>query len=70
MELGLRLTMHNGDMVLFRSRELSHFNMHFTGERVSVVFHNDSAGDLWVKHRNHWSGSIYMNWSDFGGGEL
>ena len=61
MEPGIRLGLRNGDLVLFRSSELSHFNLHFKGRRASIVFHSDSAGRDWVTNRNGWEGSMYMN---------
>ena len=64
MEPGIRLELKNGDLVLFRSRELSHFNLHFKGKRASIVFHSDSAGRGWVMDRNGWKSSMYMNVMD------
>ncbi len=61
MEPGIRLGLKHGDMVLFRSKELSHFNLHFRGKRASIVFHSDSAGEDWVRDRNGWNKSIYMH---------
>lgn len=61
LEPGIRLELGHGDLVLFRSAELSHFNMHFRGKRASIVFHSDAAGVEWVKSRNEWKGSVYMN---------
>ena len=61
MEPGIRLGLKSGDLVLFRSRELSHFNLHFKGKRASIVFHSDSAGKDWVTDRNGWQESMYIN---------
>lgn len=64
LEPGIRLGLRNGDMVVFRSSILSHFNLHFKGMRASVVLHTDRAGMEWVKDRNGWCHSFYMNVSD------
>lgn len=61
MEPGICLELQHGDMVLFRSRELSHFNLHYEGKRASIVFQSDSAGEDWVRDRNGWKNSIFMN---------
>lgn len=61
LEPGIRLELGHGDIVLFRSKELSHYNMHFRGKRASIVFHSEAAGQEWVNSRNKWKGSIYMN---------
>lgn len=69
-EPGIRLKLSSGDIVAFPSSDISHFNMHFTGERVSIVFHSDIAGDKWVENRNLWDQSLFMISSDNGGGDL
>lgn len=61
LETGIRLELKNGDMVIFPSAKISHFNMHFKGERASLVFHSDGSGDNWLENRNHWDHSIFMN---------
>jgi hypothetical protein len=70
MEPGIRLELRHGDVVLFRSSELSHFNLHFKGRRASIVFHSDKDGQAWVKDRNGWDKSIYMTTSTRGGGQI
>lgn len=61
VEPGIRLQLRNGDVVMFLSPKLTHFNMHFKGLRASVVMHSDHAGKNWVTNRNNWEKSIYMN---------
>lgn len=61
LEPGIRLELRNGDVVMFLSGKLTHFNMHFRGLRASLVLHSDHAGKNWVKDRNKWEHSIYMN---------
>ena len=70
LELGLRLGLRHGDIVVFRSDILSHFNLHFKGKRVSLVLHTDKAGMEWVKDRNGWEKSTFFNMSYHGGGDL
>lgn len=60
-EAGVRLQLRCGDMVIFPSDKFSHFNTHFRGERVSLVFHTDLSGEVWVEHRNHWKENVYMH---------
>lgn len=69
-ELGLRLSLKSGDMVAFRSDILGHFNLHFVGKRASIVLHTDRAGMEWVKDRNGWKDSSFINVSWSGGGDL
>ena len=60
MELGLVLDLQCGDVVIFKSSKLSHFNLHYTGKRASLVFHSDKTSESWVKDRNGWKNNIYM----------
>jgi hypothetical protein len=61
MELGLVLDLTNGDTVIFRSAELSHFNLHYKGKRASLVLHSDRSGDSWVDRRNNWADNVYFH---------
>lgn len=70
LEPGISLQLRHGDIVLFRSSQLSHFNMNFEGYRGSIVFHSDFAGKAWVEDRNGWEKSIYMNANIRGAGIL
>lgn len=70
LEAGVKLGLRNGDFLVFPSTVLSHFNLHFKGKRVSVVMHSDIAGLEWVKKRNGWCGSAFMNVSCVGTGDL
>ncbi|KLO11765.1 hypothetical protein SCHPADRAFT_941756 [Schizopora paradoxa] len=47
-ELGLVLQLAHGDVVAFLSGKISHFNLHFHGQRGSLVLHSDS-------HLTHWN---------------
>lgn len=59
-ESGWKIKLRNGDMVLFTSAKTTHFNLHFKGERASLVFHSDREGDKWVESRNNWKESLFF----------
>ena len=61
VELGLVLGLRSGDMIVFRSTELTHFNAHFSGLCVSLVLHMDKDGASWVKDFNGWKGNTNIN---------
>lgn len=60
VEPGIVIRLRHGDGVIFRSAEISHFNLHYSGERVSMVFHTDNSMDDWARDRNSWIHNIYM----------
>jgi hypothetical protein len=53
-EAGLVLDLKAGDVVIFPSFKLTHFNLHFRGSRYSVVMHVDKEGKEWVNGRRGW----------------
>ena len=53
-DAGLMINLQEGDVFIFPSFRLTHFNMHFTGVRGSLVMHSDKDGKRWVKDRNGW----------------
>ncbi|KAJ7178696.1 hypothetical protein C8R43DRAFT_1118067 [Mycena crocata] len=55
-EPGLVLDLKAGDMVIFPSARLTHFNLHFQGVRASLVFHTDKSGAKRWRMANHWTG--------------
>ena len=62
-ELGLVLDLQNGDHVMFKSSQITHFNLHFEGLRSSLVFHTDGAADAWTNDenpRNGWAVNKYF----------
>lgn len=59
-ELGVILNLVTGDIVIFKSAEISHFNLHFLGRRASLVFHTDRAARSWARDRNGWQHNINM----------
>lgn len=60
MEPGVVLKMKMGDVILFKSAEISHFNLHYSGKIASLVFHTDRAARSWAKDRNGWQHNMYM----------
>ena len=66
LELGLVIELQNGDQAIFKLSELSHFNLHFEGWCLSLVFHMDKAADAWTdahNPRNGWSLNKYFQGS-------
>ena len=62
---GISLQLENGDVAIFSSSKLSHFNTHFEGKRASLVFHSDVSAKAWVRNRNGWKHTLSMNvWDD------
>jgi len=57
-ELGLVIKLKAGDILVFPSCDITHFNLHFSGLRGSMVFHSDRQGDSWVQDYNGWSSYI------------
>lgn len=60
VEPGLVVHLRHGDGIIFRSHKISHFNLDFKGERVSLVFHSDRHMDDWLKDRNGWMHNTFM----------
>lgn len=58
LEPGLVLDLQNGDAVIFTSKDISHFNLHFVGRRASLVLHTDKCAKRWVKDGNGWMRNI------------
>jgi predicted 2-oxoglutarate/Fe(II)-dependent dioxygenase YbiX len=54
-EPGLVLDLRSGDVAIFPSDDITHFNLHFRGKRASLVFHTDKMADSWGKSRNGWA---------------
>lgn len=61
VEMGLVIGMRGGDMALFPSGRITHFNLHYKGIRGSLVLHSDYAGQKWADDRNGWMGHGYMS---------
>lgn len=61
VETGLVVGLRSGDWIVFRSAEVTHFNMHFKGRRASLVMHTDRAMDKWLNGRNGWCNNSTFN---------
>ena len=53
-ESGLVLELRPGDVVMFPSNHITHFNLHMEGYRGSLVLSTDSHMKGWIKDRNGW----------------
>ncbi len=60
-EPGLVVPLRNGDVFIFFSNKITHFNLSFTGIRASLVLHSDGAGTEWVHSRNGWAENQYLH---------
>lgn len=54
-ETGMVFNLQPGDLLVFPSPRLTHFNLHFKGHRCSLVLATDRSGDSWVHGFNSWS---------------
>jgi hypothetical protein len=62
-EPGLCFPLSNGDLIIFFSARITHFNLSFRGMRASLVFHSDRAGKECVDNGAHWSHNRYSGLS-------
>lgn len=53
-EAGLVLELEEGDILIFPSHRLTHFNLHFEGVRGSYVMHSDKHVKSWTEDNNGW----------------
>ncbi|KAJ7181625.1 hypothetical protein C8R43DRAFT_869657 [Mycena crocata] len=53
-EAGFVFRLQPWDILIFPSCDLTHFNLHFTGVRLSLVLHSDKFGDNWGRDGNGW----------------
>jgi hypothetical protein len=58
-EVRLLVDLSPGDILVFPSYKITHFNLHFDGLRFSLVMHSDKHGQSWVDDRNGWKTHIY-----------
>lgn len=54
-ELGIVLELRPGDVVIFPSNRITHFNLWMEGFRGSIVLSTDSRMKGWIDGRNGWS---------------
>jgi hypothetical protein len=59
-EAGLVLGLVEGDILIFPSWRITHFNLHFQGVRASLVLHSDRDVKTWNEDRNGWSGHMVV----------
>ena len=57
-EPGLRFKVSRGDILMFPSAKIMHFNMHYEGLRLTLVFHTDRDSKRWMESRNGWEQHI------------
>jgi len=57
-EAGLVLELVEGDVIVFPSWKITHFNLHFQGDRFSLVMHSDKEVSSWNRDRNGWIGHM------------
>ena len=53
-ELGIVVALCSGDIFMFESCSITHFNMPYTGYRGSLVLQTDAAITRYVANRNGW----------------
>lgn len=54
-ETGFCFDLKPGDVLIFPSCDLTHFNLHFQGLRGTLVLHSDRQGDSWVRDFHGWA---------------
>lgn len=61
VEAGLVIPLRNGDFAVFPSCKLTHFNLHYTGSRASIVLHTDKEMSKWTaEDRNGWASNSHF----------
>ncbi|THU87829.1 hypothetical protein K435DRAFT_681018 [Dendrothele bispora CBS 962.96] len=50
----------HGDCLTFRSRDLTHFNLSYSGIRASIVIHSDRAGAAYQKNGFGWDSNEFV----------
>ena len=61
LENGLVLELCFRNIALFRSKDMTHFNLDYRGTRSSLVFQTDKEFAAWVKDYNGWVDNITMH---------
>jgi hypothetical protein len=57
-ELGLKLNGKTGNILIFASCYITHFNSHFEGLRATLVLHTDKEGDKWADDGGGWGNHV------------
>lgn len=60
-ELGMVLDLKPGDILIFQSSRITHFNLHSKGIRGSIVLHSDKVGRHWAKTMGGWKEIVRAN---------
>lgn len=61
-EPGLVVPLRSGDFLVFPSARITHYNVHYSGCRASIVLHTDREIDKWTnQQRNGWEDNMYFN---------
>ncbi|TFK58028.1 hypothetical protein BDN72DRAFT_907163 [Pluteus cervinus] len=63
-ELGLVFDVKPGDIIMFPSDKVTHFNLDFIGKRGSFALQSDVRMDDWLLYRNHWDHNIVRHTYD------
>ncbi|PBK71936.1 hypothetical protein ARMSODRAFT_883170, partial [Armillaria solidipes] len=63
-EAGLVLRLKPWDVIIFPSGRITHFNLHFTGLRGSLVLHSDNRGDSWASGQDE-AAFEYNGWAHY-----
>lgn len=56
---GVVLELEPGDVVVFPSNRIAHFNLEISGLRGSLVMATDVNLDAWKANRNHWKHAVH-----------
>ena len=54
------LELRSGDVALFRSSEVTHFNLDYKGLRASLVLQTDKEFAAWIRDHNGWVDNTTM----------
>lgn len=61
-EPGLVVPLCSGDIIVFPSARITHYNTHYSGCRASIVLHTDVEIDKWTHgQRNGWQDNLYFS---------
>ena len=61
-EPGLVVPLRQGHFIIFPSARITHFNIHYSGCRASIVLHTDGEIDKWTHgQRNGWEDNVYFH---------
>ena len=58
-EPGIILPLEHGDIVIFLSSHITHFNLPYSGQRASIVLHTDRGDKMWKDNMGHWQGNEF-----------